>query len=166
MVAVVLVVGCSAGHSQETLAVDQIDDAITAVEKELGAGTPFYEINATSDGVNLFIGSVDSGSGPSVVQARFTPDNGLVLADEKSPSQGSLFTAEDVDFDPATIIDEAVTQLSSSTPLAFIITASSPMNQEDSSAVVYRLVMESERGGRLVVLLDRNGRILGSDVLE
>ena len=153
--------GCSGSQDSGRLAVDLIDDAIRAVDEFYSQETAFYEINATSDGVNLFVSTTIDGSVPGVVQARFTAGDGLVVADEALPSDGPTFLGSAVDFDASSVLDAAVAQLSSSTPRVFIVTSSS-----DSDSILYRLVMESQRGGRLAVLLTGEGTILGTDVLD
>lgn len=162
---VVALLGC-ASSDDEALALDLISDAIDAVDDHFSADVNFYEINATSDGVNLFV-SVPAPDGiPRVVQARYTTSRELVVAEEAVESQGTVFSGRDVDFDPATILDQAVDQLTSSQPLVFIMTAPSGEDVDSAVGVTYRVVMESRRGGRLVVLLDSDGSILGSDVME
>lgn len=153
--------GCSDSPESEGLEVDLVDDAIRAVDEFYSQDSAFYEINATSDGVNLFVSTTMDGSVPAVVQARFTSSDGLVVADEALPSDGPTFQGSAVDFDSSSVLDAAVSQLSSSTPRVFIITSSS-----DSSSILYRLVMESQRGGKLAVLLTADGTILGTDVLD
>lgn len=162
-----IVTGCSAKPESGTLAIDLIDDAIAAVDDHFGSATDFYEINATADGVNLFVSTTGDDARPAVVQARYTSADGLVVADEAAPAEGSVFSGSAVDFDPKTIIERAVGQLSSAEPQVFIITAASDGSGAiDTSVATYRLVMESRRGGRLVVFLGRDGTILGSDFVE
>lgn len=150
--------------------VELIDDAITAVDEHFSATSNFYEINATSDGVNLFVSTTIDGGLPGVVQARYTATDGLVVADDALPSDGEVFRGDAVDFDPDTIIEGAIEQLSSAQPRVLVITAGSVSEnsdvETDRSRVAYRLVMESQRGGRLVVFLGPDGTILGSDVLD
>ncbi len=175
-----LVLGaCSSGESSSSEAsgssggrpvVELIDEAISAVDEHFSATSEFYEINATSDGVNLFVSTTIDGGLPGVVQARYTASDGLVVADDALPSDGAVFRGDAVDFDPDTIIDGAIEQLSTAQPRVFVITAGSVAGnsgvEPDRSRVTYRLVMESQRGGRLVVFLGRDGTILGSDVLD
>jgi hypothetical protein len=163
-----VVAGCSTSERSEDLAVGLIEDAIEAVEVHFASVPTFYEINATSDGVNLFVSVNGSDGSPAVVQARYTASNGLVVSDEAVAADGAVFARSAVDFDAETVLDVALDQLGSSQPRVFIITAAgvSDEAQSVSDRVDYRLVMESERGGRLVVLLSRDGSILGSDVID
>lgn len=150
----------------ESLAIDLIDDAIAAVDDRFAGSSKFYEINATPDGVNLFISSMIDEATPGVVQARFTSAEGLVVADESVQSQGLVFDGTAVDFDSESIIESARSQLSTAQPRVFIITAVSSSDAGSNDVdVSYRLVMESQQGGRLVIFLGRDGTILGSDVL-
>lgn len=161
--------GCASDDRPSALVIDLIDEAIAAVEERFGGEVSFYEINATSDGVNLFVSTQNAESTPAVVQARYTSDGELVVAEEPVPAQGAVFDGSAVEFDPRTILERAVGQLSSSTPQVFIITASassSAPTSDTDNGITYRLVMESQRGGRLIVLLGRDGSILGSDVVD
>lgn len=158
---------CSSESKPDPLAIDSIDEAISAVADHFDADVDFYEINATSDGVNLFVSTTGSDAGPSVVQARFTTANGLVVADDAVPAEGPVFRGSAVDFDPASIIESAVSELTSAQPRTFIITAAGDSaSNTPSDQVSYRLIMESQRGGRLVVFLDSRGTVLGSDVID
>lgn len=159
--------GCTSGGPDGTLEIDLIDEAISAVDAHFGEESSFYEINATSDGVNLFVSRSDPDADPTVVQARYTSADGLVISDTATPSQGSVFSGSAVEFDPKTIVERAVGELASAEPKVFIITAAANSEEDTSDvSVSYRLVMESQRGGRLVVFLGRDGTILGSDLME
>jgi hypothetical protein len=68
---------CSSDSTSEPLAIDDIDEAISAVGEHFDADVDFYEINATSDGVNLFVSWTGADESPAVVQARFTRAGGL-----------------------------------------------------------------------------------------
>lgn len=161
---VLVVTACSSESTGDLPALDLIDDAIAAVDEHFGTPSDFYEINATADGVNLFVSAPIDEETAGVLQARYTADEGLVVSDEVLPSEGAVFAGTAVDFDPATIIVDAIEQLSTAQPRVFIITGSPGDSQR--TRVAYRLVLESQRGGRLVVFLDRDGTILGSDLLE
>ena len=163
-----VVSGCSTAETFEDLEIDLIDEAIEAVEVHFAAAQTFYEINATSDGVNLFVSVNGTDGSPSVVQARYTASGGLLVSDEAVGADGAVFARSAVDFEVDTILDAALEQLGSSRPRVFIITAAAiaDSSQSLSERVDYRLVMESERGGRLVVLVSKDGSILGSDVID
>jgi hypothetical protein len=158
---------CSSDSTSEPLAIDDIDEAISAVGEHFDADVDFYEINATSDGVNLFVSTTGADDSPAVVQARFTRAGGLVVADESVPADGPVFRGSAVEFDPDSIIETAISELSTAQPRMFIITAlGDAASGSPSDRVSYRLIMESQRGGRLVVFLDSRGTVLGSDVME
>ncbi len=158
---------CTSESKAEPLAIEAISEAISAVGDHFEADVDFYEINATSDGVNLFVSTIGADASPAVVQARFTRSGGLVIADESVPAEGPIFRGSAVDFDSTSIIEKATSQLSTAQPRMFIITAvDDAANIVPSERVSYRLIMESQRGGRLVVLLDSRGTVLGSDVLD
>lgn len=159
---------CSSETQAETLPIDLIDEAIVAVDGHFAAESSFYEINVTPDGVNLFVSVAGPQGSPAVVQARYTSARGLVVAEESVEANGGVFAGSAVDFEVETMLNAALEQLSSTSPRVFIITAGPTSESETqvSERVDYRLVMESERGGRLVVLLARDGSILGSDVID
>ncbi|MFM8857963.1 MAG: hypothetical protein ACKOI2_12350 [Actinomycetota bacterium] len=153
--------------NSESLAIDAIDEAISAVAEHFDADVDFYEINATSDGVNLFVSTTAADETSAVVQARFTRAGDLVVAEESVPAEGPVFRGSAVDFDSASILETAISELSTAQPRMFIITAvSDGANSTPSDQVSYRLIMESQRGGRLVVFLDSRGTVLGSDVID
>jgi hypothetical protein len=167
VLASVWLVACSSDSTSEPLAIDGIDDAISAVGEHFDADVDFYEINATSDGVNLFVSTTGADGSPAVVQARFTRDGGLVVADESVPADGPVFRGSAVEFDSASIIETAIEELSTAEPRMFIVTAfGDAASSSPSDRVSYRLIMESQRGGRLVVFLDSRGTVLGSDVMD
>lgn len=171
LLSALLASSCTASTGDETamLAVHSVDEAIDSVEAVYGAPAAFYEINATEDGVNLFISTSTPDGEAAVLQARFTESNGLVVAGDPVEAEGSVFTGDAVDFDETAVLAQALEELSTSTARAFIITAAGDVDPGavgDATRVEYRLVMESRRGGRLVVLLSGDGSILGSDISE
>lgn len=169
-----LVFGCSSGDGEngDRPALHLIGPAIAAVVAEVDPEARFFEINATVDGVNLFIAvpNVDVAAQPGtygVVQARFTSDDGLVVSKDVLPAQGSVFRAGDVDFVPESITRSVEEELPSSRARALIMTATDlPSEASDGGTALidYTIVMESERGGRLMVHVSRDGAILGSDL--
>lgn len=164
------IAACGSSESVDhQLAVNSIASALEAAIDLLGAEVRFLEIDAVADGINLYISKPGVGGTAQMVQARFTSERGLVVADEGTAVEGPTFGARDVDFDTDTILASALEQLPSSQPLSFSITAAVGETATSSaahSAVVYRLVMESPRGGRLSILLSRAGDILGTDIMN
>ena len=74
--------------------VDQIDDAIAALEAKLGGPQDYFEINATPRLVNLFV-ALDDGT---TVQPWLYFDGELTFEDG-APAQGGVLRAVDLDFD-------------------------------------------------------------------
>lgn len=161
-----VLMSCSSSSEPSTrLPVELVDDALRVAEEKFGDGTQFFEINVTDVGVNLFVRTHGDSGESSVQSARYTTSGELFVSTDRLAADGPVFVADDVDFDEGTITLAAERELPNSTPEMLIITASAAIDGAPS-AVEYRVVMNSERGGRLIVLLSRDGRILGSDFAE
>ncbi len=165
-----LLAGCgeSSGESSPVnLGIENIARAVAAVREQQRAEPRFFEINSTAEGVNLFIAvtrSGDLGVPDAVIQGRFTTESGLVLSDELLDASGSVFSVTNLELSADRLVRNVVAELRTSTPLMFVLTAT---NGADSDALpVMRILMESARGGRLAVFVDRDGVILGTEVLE
>lgn len=145
------------GSTVTKLEVDQIDDAVAAVTGRLqGAvkSVKFYEINATPDLINLFA-AVGKGSA-----INFVWENGKLRdGTEAAPADGTPFDASKMSF-TSDVYSRVEKELPDSTLRAFAITADGP-----GSTVLYRVMIQSQRGGQFAVLVDPAGKILGSDPL-
>ena len=148
------------GGEGELLRVDLVDDALTAVTAELGEGVALYEVNATPELVNVFVQTELDGDTAAI--AYVYEERGLGPAAEPQPATGPTFTADQVDFDPDTILDAAREELSGSVLRVFSIGGQTGV-QGPSDAVEYRVVFDSVQGGSLSVMVQPDGAIIGVD---
>lgn len=155
-VVVLLVLGLAAcgGDDGVRLRVDEIDDAVAAVTALAEGPTKFFEINATPELINLFL---DAGNGNAV---NFVWEDGSLRNEtEVAAADGLSFDASAMQFtdDVYALVEE---ELPDSLLRAFTITADGPNGE-----ILHRVFIQSERGGQFAVLVDPNGKILGSDPL-
>jgi hypothetical protein len=153
------------------LGIDDIEAAVEAVRQQLGSEPAFFEINSTAEGVNLFIAvtrSENTGEPDAVIQGRYTRVDGLVLSAEQLDASGPTFIATDLRLMPDRLVSKVVEELKNSKPLMFVLTAviTSTGTVQAESPVVRRIIMESERGGRLGVFVDQEGTIYGTEILN
>lgn len=149
---VVTLVAAECQSRQPALRVDLIDQAIEAVEAEMGGPQQYFEINATELLVNLFV-ALDEG-------ARVRPFvflQGELNSTEPGAAQGNTFVAEAVEFDPQRVTSCVADELPNSTASAFEIIAG------PSGEISYSLVVDSSVGGQLVVAVNGEGRVLSVD---
>ena len=170
VVACLVLVGCSGTTTPETTTpetttsaglagdlpiVDQIDDAIAALETKLGGPQDYFEINATARLVNLFV-ALDGGT---TVQPWLYFDGALTF-EEGAPAQGGVLRALDLDFDPTRIFVQLQADLSGATIESFYI------HGDGQGAVQYGALLTTSQGGAIDVELSGDGRILSSEPLN
>jgi hypothetical protein len=132
--------------------VDQIADAIAAVEAERGGPQRFFEINASDLLVNLLVASAD---GSEVIPYVFI--DGALTSTDPSAAEGNTFSGSAVAFDAERVTSCVGRDLASSTIQAFVILGG------PNDAVQYTLVTASAQGGQLVIEIDRDGQVLTVD---
>ena len=135
--------------------VDQIHEAIAALEAKLGGPQAYFEINATSRLVNLFV-ALDAGT---TVQPWLYFDGELTFEDGAS-AQGGVLRADAIDFDPAKIFVQLQADLPGSTIESFYI------HGDGSGAVQYGALLTTSQGGAIDVELSADGEILGTEPLN
>ncbi|MGZ4680786.1 MAG: hypothetical protein ACXVIH_12030 [Ilumatobacteraceae bacterium] len=128
--------------------VDLIGKAITALETKLGAPQQYFEINATSHLVNLFVALNDG----KVVQPWVYLD-GELSSTEGHSATGFSFSKAALDFDPARVLSQLLAQLPQSTPDVFFIEGG------QGGVVRYSVTVSSKQGGQLVVVLGPDGTV-------
>lgn len=131
--------------------VELVDDAIAALEAELGGPQRYFEIFASPVVVNLLVATGD-GKGLGYVYAA-----GKLEEPDAGFSDAPTFSASEVDFDPGLVLSEVRNQLGTSTFRAFSITATAP------DVVQYKAIVDSTQGTEFVVYLSGTGAILGTD---
>jgi hypothetical protein len=134
--------------------VGQIESAIEALEAELGGPQRYFEVNATSKLVNLFVALNDG----AVVQAWVYLD-GTLSSSEGRAASGGTFTLADLDFDPAAVLTQVATELPGSTLETFYV------NGDGEGNVQYGVLVTSAEGGGLDVLVAPDGEVLAVDPL-
>lgn len=137
---------------EPTLRVDLIDEAVAAVETELGGAQQYFEINATDLLVNVFVALDDA----TRVQA-FVFLQGELNDQAPQQAEGSTFAADEVDIDPQRVTSCVTDELPTSTPTAFEIIAG------PDGTPSYSLIVDSDVGGQLIVAVDGDGRVLAVD---
>ena len=150
-------VAACGGGDDPALAVDLVDDAVAAVTELLGEAPAFFEINATPELVNLF---ADDGKGNAInfVFGR----GGLEEETTVAPADGVTFRLDSYVFDES-IYANVEEELPDSILRAFSVVAQTPETDSLEGDELYRVVIQSERGGQFSVLVSREGKILGSD---
>ena len=132
--------------------VDLIGKAIAALEAQLGAPQQYFEINATSQLVNLFV----SLNGGKVVKPWVYLD-GELSSTEGHDASGFTFAKTALDFDPAKVLSHVQSELPQSKPDAFIIEAG------QGGIVRYSVTVSSPQGGQLVVVVGPDGTVKSVD---
>jgi hypothetical protein len=132
--------------------VDLVTEAIAALEAKLGAPQQYFEINATSRLVNLFVALNDG----KVVQPWVYLDGELSSTDGRS-ADGFVFAASAVDFQADKVLSRLETELPQSLPDAFIIEGG------EGGTVRYSVTVTSPQGGQLVVVVGPDGTVKSVD---
>lgn len=152
-----LLFGCSGSSSTEPppLRIDLIDSALDAVDEVLGADVAYFEVNATSQVVNVFVAR----NGNSVVQFIY---DGTSLVGPTTPvdATGTMFERGLIDVD-ADVLDTVLAELPDSEPSMFVITGAG--TDPVALRVELRILMRSTKGGELAVMVDSGGAIIGTD---
>ena len=150
------------------LRLDQIEIALDAVEQKAGAGLEFFEINATTELVNVFVatdldGTPNADGLPdAVVHYVWTKKDGLEAAPEPVGANGPTFARTALDYEPSSILKKVLSELPESTPQMFVMTAAGTA-EETTGTVQYRLMMQSSQGGQMSIVLTSTGEIVGTD---
>ena len=137
----------------QPLRIDAMGAAVDAVEAALGGEQRFYEVNATPTLVNVFVAAAD---GTAIAYVYDAVNDALNEPAAPQPASGNTFTWSQADFDPATVLSEALGELPNALPRTFAVTAAT------ADAVQYLVTLESTQGGVLDVLVDRDGTVLGA----
>ena len=154
LVSLVSLVACGGGDASDVPLpiVDEIDAAIEAVEAHYGAPQEYFEISATLDRVSVIV-AVDGAT--AAEQGFYVPGDGLDGPEPVGEASGATFGADAIDLDTAGVFDQLRDELDDPAIIDFAIQGNG------SGGVVYDATVASDAGGRLLVLLSRNGRVLG-----
>ena len=128
--------------------VDLIRTAVTALETRLGAPQQYFEINATSQLVNLIVALNDGKKAQPWVYI----DGELSSTDVKDAT-GFSFASTALDFDPAKVLSKLQAELPQSSADLFFVEGG------EGGAVQYSGAVTSRQGGQLVVTVGPDGTV-------
>ncbi|MEY4230927.1 MAG: hypothetical protein RLZZ362_1776 [Actinomycetota bacterium] len=134
------------------LVIDEIPDAVAAVEAELGGPQRYFEINATELLVNLFVASPDGTKATPYAYAA-----GQLSSKDTFDAQGNTFEASALDVDPQLVSSCVAGQLPTSSQDLFIVEGGA------GGAVRYTILTTSTNGGQLLVEVGGDGTVLSVD---
>ena len=134
--------------------VAEIDAAIAAIEAQLGGPQAYFEINATPKLVNLFV-ALNNGA---VVQPWVFLD-GELSSVEGQPAGGGTFVADDLTFDPSSVLAGVLGEVPDAVIDSFVI------NGDGEGNVQYEVLVTSARGGALSVIVGPDGDVLSVDTI-
>jgi len=130
-----------------------VDDAIAAVEAELGKGQEYFEVTANAQFTNVFVATDD---GTVAVPYLFVDGELQPPAPGQEGASGNTFTADDVDFAPDMILSGVATDLPDTSIDALSVYG-------DGVGAVYVLGATSQVGGQLDIVVTANGAIVSVD---
>lgn len=156
----VLLAGCGGEPAEpegrRLPAVAEIATAVQAVETLLGGPQEYFEINADHRLVNLFVASDDGTTATAylVVGGEVQPP-----APPRPVAAGSTFTADEIGFDPDTVLDRVALELPESELTTFVILVG------PGGTVRYEVLARSAQGGVLAVEVTADGTVVGVETL-
>jgi hypothetical protein len=133
-------------------AVGAVAEAMADLEAELGAPQQYFEVNATARLVNLWVALNDG----ALAQPWVWVDGELSSEDGRAAG-GGTFTAEDVDFDADTVLDQVRAEVPDAILETFYIHGDSEGN------VQYSLLTSAQCGGGLDVVIGADGSVKSVD---
>ncbi|HAP77788.1 MAG TPA: hypothetical protein DCR14_17120 [Acidimicrobiaceae bacterium] len=134
--------------------VGRIAEAVDALEGALGAPPEFFEVNATARAVNLFVAL----SGGTIAQQWIYVDGGLTST-EGQAAQGGTFTADQLAFDPTTVLATVRDEVPDLVLQTFYV------NGDGQGSVRYAVLGVAQCGGGLDIVVDGDGGIVSVDPL-
>ena len=148
--------GCGGDDDQPAVVpvVAEISPAIAAVEAELGGPQDYFEINATTQLVNVFV-STDGGATATAyvyLEGHLQPP-----APPRDVAGGATFRADAVDFDADAIFTGILDELDDAAITQFVVVGGS------GGAVQYSAFVTSSAGGVLDVILGPDGTVISVD---
>ena len=130
------------------LRVDEIDDAVKALEAKLGGPQDFFEINATTSLVNMIVALNDG-----KVAQPWVYFGGDLSSTEGAPADGFSFASSALDLDPDKVLGKLQAELPQSHPDLFFIEGG------EGGVVRYSVAVTSSEGGQLIVVVGPDGAI-------
>lgn len=151
-----LVAGSGSSDPRLTLRAELVPGAVAAVEERLGARPNYTEVNATAEGVNVFV------AGPGGTEASWFYADGTL--DGPGPSvvagpEHPEFTLDGVALDRAEELARAAQeQFPTATLTRFAL------RKDTEGAVVWSIALRSTRGGLIVVTFTGAGGYIGAEL--
>jgi hypothetical protein len=132
--------------------VDLISPAITALEDRLGGPQQYFEINATSQLVNMIVALNDGALAQPWVYL-----DGELSSTEGVAASGFTFSAATLDFDPDAVLTKLQAELPQSSADLFFVEGGA------GGIVRYSVAVTSQQGGQLVVAVGPDGTVQSVD---
>ena len=132
--------------------IEQIDEAVAALDTELRGAQSFFEINATARLVNMFV-ALNNGA----VAQPWVYLGGTLTSSEGQPASGGSFEIAAVDFDPEIILSKVLSDLPDITIESFYI------HGDGQGNVLYGVLATTSKGGGLDVILGPDGAVKSVD---
>lgn len=139
------------------LVVDKIDEALGAIAEGRTDAPRFFEVNATSSVVNLFLAATADDGSSVVIPHSYAA--GQLRAEEPTAASGSTFDAEAIRIDPERVLSCVSVELPESQLEAFVVEGG------PDGAVRYSVIVNSSQGGQLIVEVSGEGRVLAVDAV-
>lgn len=142
---------CSSGDGTVQPMISDIDDAIDAIEVELGGAQDYFEVSAGLEAVTVVVATDDASTATTFSFA----DGTLSGPGEPVGADGATFRANAVAFDEGVIFDRVRTELDDPVIIDFAVQGG------PEGTVVYDASVATDDGGVLLVLLGPDGTIQG-----
>lgn len=159
--AIVATAGCGSGSNGPMPLVDQIPEAIAAMNATIGdaADLEYFEISADLTGVTLVLAehsqdSMGADTGSFATSYRWENDV-LEQVGETASAEGATFLGSMVDLDAASVFAGIEAELDDPTVVDLAVQG------DGNGGIVIDVSVENDKGGRLLVLIDSVGRVLG-----
>ena len=132
--------------------VDLIREAVAALEAQLGSPQRYFEINATSQLVNLIV-ALNGGT----VARPWVYLDGELSSSAGSDANGNTFAASALDFEPDKVLSKLQAELPQSQADLFFVEGG------EGGIVRYSVAVTSSQGGQLVVVVGPDGSVRSVD---
>lgn len=137
-------------------AVEVVAPAVEALETLLGGPQDYFEINADHRLVNLFVASDD---GTTATAYLFLDGEIQPPAPPRPVEAGTTFSADEIEFDPDTVLARVADELPGSDLTTFVIVVG------PTGAIRYEVLARSAQGGVLAVEVTSDGIVVGVETI-
>ncbi|MGA1035404.1 MAG: hypothetical protein ACO3VI_08820 [Ilumatobacteraceae bacterium] len=160
VLALAVLVGCSGSSSEGPRPlVSEMSAAVDAVEAQFGgAELEYFEVSADLEGVTVVLAEreVDStGTTSGMFATPYRWEGGtLTRTSETMQAEGATFLGSALNLDPSTIFTGIESELDDPSFIDLAV-------QGSESGIIIDVTVENSKGGRLLVLVNPEGRVLG-----